>query len=146
MKWIKPSSTSELSRCYYKHTVYQLLGSYHVHCTCTVYAKLRYMCLCSQLSRDLIWSLSTLWRIITRCVCWVLVHAQFLLCYRDYWNGNIVILMKFSSLAVVMLTTFGAGNDENSVKNQHFRFSDDVMKCERFRITGPLWWESTGHR
>ena len=42
-----------------------------------------------------------------------------------HWNGNVIILMKFSSLAalkVVILTTFGAASDENFIKMMTFSF------------------------
>ena len=43
----------------------------------------------------------------------------------QHWNENVVILMKFSSLAapkVVILTTFGAASDEDFVKMKTFPF------------------------
>ena len=43
----------------------------------------------------------------------------------DHWNENVVILMKFSSLAaleVVILTTFSAASDENFIKMKTFPF------------------------
>ena len=42
-----------------------------------------------------------------------------------HWNGNVIILTKFSSLAalkVVILTTFGAASDENFIKMMTFSF------------------------
>ena len=42
-----------------------------------------------------------------------------------HWNGNVVILMKFSSLAalkVVKMTTSSAANDENFIKMMTFPF------------------------
>ena len=42
-----------------------------------------------------------------------------------HWNGNVVILMKFSSLAalkVVILTTFSAASDEDFIKTTTFSF------------------------
>ena len=45
--------------------------------------------------------------------------------YHLHWNGNVIILMKFSSLAalkVVILTTFGAASDENFIKMMTFSF------------------------
>ena len=42
-----------------------------------------------------------------------------------HWNENVVILMKFSSLAaleVVILTTFSAASDENFIKMKTFPF------------------------
>ena len=42
---------------------------------------------------------------------------------RLHWNGDVVILMKFSSLSapeVVMTTTSGAGSDENFIKMMTF--------------------------
>ena len=48
--------------------------------------------------------------------------------YREcvvHWNGNVIILTKFSSLAalkVVILTTFGAASDENFIKMMTFSF------------------------
>ena len=45
--------------------------------------------------------------------------------HRNYWNGNVIILTKFSSLAalkVVILTTFGAASDENFIKMMTFSF------------------------
>ena len=43
----------------------------------------------------------------------------------QHWNENVVILMKFSSLAaleVVILTTFSAASDENFIKMKTFPF------------------------
>ena len=43
-----------------------------------------------------------------------------------HWNGDVVILMKFSSLAaleVVKMTTSSAAKDENFIKLWHFRFT-----------------------
>ena len=54
---------------------------------------------------------------------------------NQHWNGNVVILMKLSSLAgpeVVILTTSGATNYENASK-WHFRLSvgkEKSRKCE----------------
>ena len=45
--------------------------------------------------------------------------------WRIQWNGNVVILTKFSSLAalkVFILTTFSAASDENFVKMTTFPF------------------------
>ena len=42
-----------------------------------------------------------------------------------HWNGNVVILTKFSSVAaleVVILTTFSAASDENFIKMKTFPF------------------------
>ena len=42
-----------------------------------------------------------------------------------HWNENVIILMKFSSLAapkVVILTTFGAASDEDFIKMKTFSF------------------------
>ena len=42
-----------------------------------------------------------------------------------HWNGNVLILMKFSSLAalkVVKMTTYSAASDENFVKMTTFSF------------------------
>ena len=44
---------------------------------------------------------------------------------KTHWNENVVILMKFSSLAaleVVILTTFSAASDENFIKMKTFPF------------------------
>ena len=44
---------------------------------------------------------------------------------RHHWNGNVFILMKFSSLAalkVVKMTTSSAANDENFIKMTTFSF------------------------
>ena len=52
--------------------------------------------------------------------------------YTLHWNGNVVILTKFSSLAaleVVILTTFSAASDENFIK----------MKTFPFQCTLPMW-------
>ena len=52
-----------------------------------------------------------------------------------HWNGNVVILMKFSSLAaleVVILTTSGAASDENFVKMTTFSFQ--CIASRRFHI------------
>ena len=46
-----------------------------------------------------------------------------------HWNENVVILMKFSSLAaleVVILTTFSAASDENFIKMKTFPFQCKV--------------------
>ena len=51
---------------------------------------------------------------------WCLIDAKPL-----HWNGNVVILTKFSSLAaleVVILTTFSAASDENFIKMKTFPF------------------------
>ena len=53
--------------------------------------------------------------------------AQNMLFIRSkyHWNGNVVILMKFSSLAalkVVKMTTSSAANDENFIKMMTFSF------------------------
>ena len=43
----------------------------------------------------------------------------------DHWNGNVIILIKFSSLAaleVAILTTFSAASDDNFVKMTRFSF------------------------
>ena len=50
--------------------------------------------------------------------------VQEMICLK-HWNGNVVILTKFSSLAalkVVILTTFGAASDENFIKMMTFPF------------------------
>ena len=67
-----------------------------------------------------------------------------------HWNGNVFILMKFSSLAalkVVKMTTFSAASDENFVKMTTFSFQCrhqwtgsalvQVMTCHLFS-TKPL--------
>ena len=44
---------------------------------------------------------------------------------KPHWNENVIILMKFSSLAaleVVILTTFSAASDENFIKMTTFPF------------------------
>ena len=76
-------------------------------------------------------------------------------------DGNVVILMKFSSVAppeVVILTTPSTASDENLfemttflVKLNYIRpiLSPSFMMTSTngniFRVTGPLWGESTGH-
>ena len=48
-----------------------------------------------------------------------------------HWNGNVFILMKFSSLAalkVVKMTTSSAASDENFVKMTTFSFQWSLMK------------------
>ena len=47
-----------------------------------------------------------------------------------HWNENVVILMKFSSLAaleVVILTTFSAASDENFIKMKTFPFQCTLL-------------------
>ena len=62
----------------------------------------------------------------------------------NHWNGNVFILMKFSSLAalkVVKMTTSSAASDENFVKMTTFSFqwikiatdADVIFKC--------IYWE-----
>ena len=82
---------------------------------------------------------------------WDVVYIK---CYRcekthsitlKHWNGNIVILRKFSSLAapeVVSLTTSGAAGDENFLKNafscqwRSQRFADVPVLLEYSLICG----------
>ena len=71
----------------------------------------------------------------------------------QHWNGNLVILMNFSSLAapiVIKLTTFSSGSDENFIKIMTFTFSVSIswpflqLKVEAM-ITlsdSPNWWLS----
>ena len=63
-----------------------------------------------------------------------------------HWNGNVVILMKFSSLAVLeVLTTSSSISDENSSK-RHFHLianfisHDDIMKWKQFPRYWPFVW------
>ena len=53
-----------------------------------------------------------------------------LLQFQWHRNGNVIILMKFSSLAapkVVKMTTFSAASDENFVKMTTFPFRCEVI-------------------
>ena len=81
--------------------------------------------------------LTLLWHIILH---YILTHTpstsklRTAACLPNHWNENVVILMKFSSLAaleVVILTTFSAASDENFIKMKTFPFQwwyhkDDV--------------------
>ena len=52
-----------------------------------------------------------------------------------HWNGNVVILMKFSSLAaleVVKMTTSSAASDENFVKMTTFSFQCNYSSIPNF--------------
>ena len=61
---------------------------------------------------------------------WYRKQRRYLLFCKDmsmchHWNENVIILMKFSSLAapkVVILTTFGAASDEDFIKMKTFSF------------------------
>ena len=60
------------------------------------------------------------------------------------WNGNVIILIKFSSLAtpkVVRMTTFGAAIDENFVKMTAFPIQRDVTMYYPSQMTtvGPVF-------
>ena len=61
-----------------------------------------------------------------------------------HWNGNVVILMKFSSMAalkVVILTTFSAANDEDFVKMTTFScqwYKNGILPVWRFL----LWYKT----
>ena len=51
-----------------------------------------------------------------------------------HWNVNVIILMRFSSLAileVVILTTSNAANDENFLKMKHKHIFLDVLYMKR---------------
>ena len=57
--------------------------------------------------------------------CQVCIHDMSLCKLVQHWNGNVVILMAFSSLValkVVSLTTFSATSDENFIKMMTFLF------------------------
>ena len=110
-------------------------------------------------------------------ICWSKVRTYMSICILFgflvwvtvtlllHWNGNVIILTKFSSLAalkVVILTTFGAASDENFIKMMTFSFQclspnrpislaspllvgyccvayhDDVMKWKHFPRYGPF--------
>ena len=67
--------------------------------------------------------------------------------FRDHYNGNVIILMKFLSLAaleVVILTTSSAASDENFVKMMTFPFQrkeynkHGLMTLSSNRVT--CWW------
>ena len=54
-----------------------------------------------------------------------------------HWNENVVILMKFSSLAaleVVILTTFSAASDENFIKMKTFSFQCKGMDHTHIKL------------
>ena len=57
---------------------------------------------------------------------------------KDPWNGNVDILMKFSSPAapeIVKLTTSGTAIDENSSKWKHFHLDDIVPISVLFMLS-----------
>ena len=58
--------------------------------------------------------------------CLIFVDSGEGMCHPQWlWNGNIIILMKLSSLAalkVVILTTFSAASDDNFIKMTKFSF------------------------
>ena len=59
----------------------------------------------------------------------------------QHWNGNVVILMAFSSLValiVVTLTTFSATSDENFIKMMTFLFQWKAISKQQL-----LWYTKT---
>ena len=59
-----------------------------------------------------------------------------------HWNGNVVILMKFSWLAVlevVKTTTSSAASHENFIKWHHFRFS--VVQAHKTALSKFWVWK-----
>ena len=92
------------------------------------------------------------WILSAVCYVW---HRTLLLsiCKPDlsvhHWNGNVFILMKFSSLAapkVVKMTTFSAASDENFVKMMTFPFQCGALcPAPVMSLTG--WYiYFSGHR
>ena len=94
------------------------------------------------------------WHIYACCFCrWVDVCIHVCLTWLGRWmdidalnhrNGNVIILMKFSSLAapkVVKMTTFSAASDENFVKMttipfRWWRYPDSKVHGANI---GPTW-------
>ena len=84
--------------------------------------------------------ISTLWGsyFVTTNIINIIRGRRVLLCVgfrvtriHNHWNENVVILMKFSSLAaleVVILTTFSAASDENFIKMKTFPFQWQVAQ------------------
>ena len=66
--------------------------------------------------------------------CMYVCTTQMYVSMYVYWNENVIILMKFSSLAapkVVILTTFGAASDEDFIKMKTFLFQCMWYVCMR---------------
>ena len=64
------------------------------------------------------------------------VNAIFRSVFVRHWNGNVFILMKFSSLAalkVVKMTTSSAASDENFIKMTTFSFQWHGVVCRILR-------------
>ena len=62
-----------------------------------------------------------------------------------HWNENVIILMKFSSLAapkVVILTTFGVASDEDFIKMKTFSFQCMVLNCHCYPVCNNIMLSS----